>query len=95
MGKSTKKGSAQKNGSLMASAHLLELMSAGGDAFGKHSPCQFCRHRGKETCPYGMVQKFEPCPDYTARHRSKVLEKKIIIYLQSPPEPQQLRLIAA
>jgi hypothetical protein len=66
------------------SIHLLELLSRNGDKQ-KHSPCEFCCHRGMETCPHGTVKKLGPCADYDARHHSpEVFGKRILDYVLTP-----------
>ena len=63
---------------------VLQLMSncdrPGESA--KHSPCRFCGHQGKETCPNGNIPIFESCPHYTARLESTTsLENEMLQYI--------------
>jgi len=64
--------------------HVLQLMS-GADRPGegqKHSPCRFCGHKGKESCPNGSVEKLGFCPHYTARLESPTsLENEMLQYI--------------
>ncbi len=63
---------------------VLQLMSQGGylDDTQQHSPCRFCGHKGKESCPNGSV-KFGFCPHYTARLESPTsLENEMLMYLR-------------
>ena len=69
---------------MMDCSHVLKLMES-GDRPGetsKHSPCRFCGHQGKETCPNGNIPVFELCPHYTARLKSPTnLENEMLEYL--------------
>jgi hypothetical protein len=65
--------------------HVLRLMSSidrPGDER-KHSPCLFCSHKGKESCPNGAIQKFELCQDYTPHDETpKTFDIRMVMYLQ-------------
>lgn len=81
---------ANKEMSEKESTSLLELLSRSGD-IGEHSPCPFCRHRGKTSCPRGNVQKLGPCADYEAKHHSpQKSDAAIIDYLARDPKAESI-----
>ncbi len=68
--------------------HVLQLMSGGGEPedFQQHSPCLFCGHDKKETCPNGGIKKFGICPHYELRPGvPKELSDEMVNYLRKTP----------